>query len=77
MKTTRSFAKRIETEVERLRKLQEDIENALNEYEYYDVEHDGKELTEKQQEDWDELQSEYDEVQNAIDYLKQFTSDNL
>lgn len=78
MKTTKSFGSRVSGIVDRLYKLQESIQEALDEYEYYDEEeHNGKPLSEKQQEAWDELQGEYDEVQNAIDYLEMFTSDNL
>lgn len=77
MKTTKSYAKRIDSIINNLYKIQEDMEEALNEYEYYEDNHDGKVLTEKQQEAWEDLQSEYDEIQNAIDYLTDFTSDNF
>lgn len=75
MKTTKSFGKRIDTIVNKLYELQESIEEAILEYDEYEMENDS--LTEKQQEKRDELQEEYDEIQNAIDYLDMFTSDNL
>lgn len=80
MKTTKSFGRRIDTIINNLYKLQEDIEEAMNEYDYKELP-DGtmeeRELTEAQQEHKDELQEEYDEIQNAIDYLEMFSSDNV
>lgn len=75
MKTTKSFGKKVDTLVDRMYKLQEEIEDALNEYDEYELEHDG--LSEKQEENREALQEEYDELQNSIDYIEMFTSENL
>lgn len=79
MKTCKNFSKRIDKVIETLYKIQEDIEEALEDYDYKEMP-DGtmeeRELTEKQEENRDELQEEYDEIQNAIDYLDAFGSDN-
>lgn len=80
MKTTKSFSRRIDSVINNLYKIQEDIEAAMEDYNYKEMP-DGtmeeRDLTDRQQEQLDELQEEYDEIQNAIDYLDMFSSDNI